>query len=392
MKVVLKTLLALILGLGCSCAKNEGLATITVTNSSSLARTHETVALNAAQLQLGSLDGIGLKAKDSDSLLVSQLVDTDGDGSLDQLLFQPNMLANSEKQFLVVRLMGTEMSKIEASCFSRFVPERTDDYAWENDKVAFRTFGPTAQKMAEDKVPGGTLSSGVDAWLKRVDYPIINKWYKKELETPGTYHEDDGEGLDNFHVGVSRGVGGTAVKIDSVYHTSKNFVTWRTVTNGPIRTQFVLEYAPWKAGERTIKETKVISLDRGSHLSKFKLLLEGSDTVAAGLTLHEKDGAVSADAADGWLYYWQPHGDSELGTAILALPETFVGFEHYDVDAPDLSNAYAHLKVNNNQTTFYAGFAWKEAGQFPTEATWRQYLADFSNRLKNPLGVQVQKH
>jgi hypothetical protein len=78
--------------------------------------------------------------------------------------------------------------------------------------------------MIEDSIPGGTLSSGVDTWLKKVEYPIINKWYKETLvDKTGSYHEDTGEGLDNFHVGVSRGVGGIAVKNDDKYYFSKNY-------------------------------------------------------------------------------------------------------------------------------------------------------------------------
>lgn len=84
------------------------------------------------------------------------------------------------------------------------------DFAWENDKVAFRTYGPACQKLFEDGKPGGLISSGIDCWLKRVDYPIIDKWYKKN-EAGGSYHVDDGEGLDNYHVGTTRGCGGTAI-------------------------------------------------------------------------------------------------------------------------------------------------------------------------------------
>lgn len=117
--------------------------------------------------------------------------------------------------------------------------------------------GSTAKQMAENGIAGGTLSSGIDAWLKKVDYPIINKGYKKELETDGTYHEDNGEGLDNFHIGVSRGVGGTAVKVDTIYYASKNFAQWKTICTGPIRTSFSLKYETWQADDKSITEEKL---------------------------------------------------------------------------------------------------------------------------------------
>ena len=90
--------------------------------------------------------------------------------------------------------------------FGRFVPEREDDFAWENDKVAFRIYGPSSN--------GKGQVSGVDAWLKKVPYSIIDKWYAEHLS--GTsYHEDQGEGYDPFHVGDSRH------KAERVVHEAK---------------------------------------------------------------------------------------------------------------------------------------------------------------------------
>ena len=221
---------------------------VVVKNTMDTAREFETVSVNIASLDLDNTNGgIVLRDAATQAEVVSQEIDSDGDGKMDAILFQPEIGPNTEKIYDVAVTDQKKEKDSLPACYSRFVPERTDDYAWENNRVAFRTYGPTAQKMKEDGVPGGTLSSGIDAWLKRVDYPIIDKWYKKELETDGSYHEDTGEGLDNFHVGISRGVGGIAKKVDTTYHISKNFVSWKTLTNGPVRTSFVLTYAEWDA-------------------------------------------------------------------------------------------------------------------------------------------------
>ena len=108
-----------------------------------------------------------------------------------------------------------------------------DDFAWENDKVAFRTFGPKAQQLWESGDKEGLISSGIDCWLKRVPYPIINKWYEKD-RNGGSYHKDDGEGLDNFQVGVSRGCGGTALFRNNTLYPSQNYSSWKIIANGPI--------------------------------------------------------------------------------------------------------------------------------------------------------------
>ncbi len=392
MKLLFKpTIYSCLVFLVTACSQKESPIIITVKNVLEMERESETVELSKDLLKVEDLSRIGIRDLNSKELQVVQTVDIDGDGSLDQILFQPKLSANSERKYEVVTLMEGENPDAHELCYSRFVPERTDDYTWENNKVAFRVYGPTAQRMIEDNIPGGTLSSGVDAWLKKVDYPIINNWYHKELETDGSYHEDTGEGLDNFHVGISRGVGGIAIKVEDSYYFSKNFTQWRTITNGPIRTSFYLEYEDWDADGSKIKESKVISLDLGQNLSKFNVALEGVNEISAGVTLHEKDGEVSGSKNDGWVSYWQPHGDSELGTGIVASKKYFVDFEKYDIDEKDLSNAYAHLKVSHNKVVYYAGFGWKESGQFNSQKEWEDYLRKFAKQINHPLQVSINR-
>lgn len=371
------------------CAEKQLEKFIVVKNSLDIERSFETIELSKEFLKVNDLETVRIQDISTHKNYITQLVDTDADGIMDQLLFQPKVAANSEMKFKVIEVQNKENQKVEESCYSRFVPERTDDYAWENDRVAFRVYGPTAQKMIEDEVKGGTLSSGVDAWLKRVEYPIINKWYKKDTEKTGSYHIDTGEGLDNFHVGVSRGVGGIAVKNNDDFYFSKNYTEWKTITTGPIRTSFYLNYEDWDANGNTIQESKIISLDLGNNFTKFETSIKGSNSISAGLTLHEKDGEVTGNTENGWVSYWQPHPDSELGTAIIASKEYFVDFEKYDVEAADLSNAYANLNVVDSKVVYYAGFGWTKSEQFTTKEAWESYLNDFSTRIKTPLTVQL---
>lgn len=354
-------------------------------------RSFETVSVDLSSFEFpDSITAIILKDADTQKEVVSQQIDSDGDGELDALLFQPEVPANSERTFEVHFAESSKARDTVPACYSRFIPERTDDYAWENNRVAFRTYGPTAQKMKEDGVKGGTLSSGIDAWLKRVEYPIINKWYKKELETDGSYHKDTGEGVDNFHVGISRGVGGTAKKVDTTYYISKNFTSWKTLTNGPIRTSFILTYADWDAAGKIISEEKKISLDYGSNLSKFEIIVKGTDTISAGLTLHEKDGEIDVNQENGWVSYWEPHGDSELGTGIVVPENAMIGHEHFVTDGKDESNLFAHIKSERDKVVYYAGFGWKKSGQFSNKIEWEAYLKRFAECLKNPLIVDLK--
>ncbi len=377
-----------------SCNQNsDGTIKVTIKNTLSESRSFETVEISNESIGISSEEDFsqyGIRDLENKEWLLSQVVDTDGNGKGDLLLFQPEIKGQSEKTFEILKLDTIVVTEGDPICYSRFVPERTDDYAWENDKVAFRTYGPTAQKMKEDGTPGGTLSSGIDAWLKKVDYPIINKWYEKTTNGTGTYHEDTGEGLDNFHVGASRGIGGITVKVDSTYYFSKNFTAWNTICSGPIRTSFVLKYAVWGADGNEITEEKHISLDRGSNLSRFEIHITGTNVLTAGITLHKKEGEVNADKDAGWMSYWEPHESSELGLGIVVPAKKLIGVEQYITDEADLSNFYGDIKVEDGKANYYAGFAWKENGQYPTKAEWEAYLNDYAKKVNTPLIVRLK--
>ena len=366
---------------------------ITISNSLNTDREFETVEISKTSLGLKASDKLEyyrVKELGTSTYLISQCVDENGDGINDVLLFQPKIKALATKKYEIVLIDLDIIKEPTIFCYSRFVPERIDDYAWENNKVAFRTYGPVAQKMTEDKVKGGTLTSGIDAWLKRVEYPVLNKWYEKYTTGTGTYHKDTGEGLDNFHVGDSRGIGGVAVKVDSMYYYSKNFISWKTITTGPLRTSFTLTYADWDAKGNKIKEVKHISLDYGSFLSKFEIEVSGTNTISTGITLHNNDGKTESNLKAGWIDYWQPIDDSELGTGIVFPKNTMISAEKYMNPNKELCNLYAALKVVNNKVTYYTGFGWKKQGEFTTKEAWENYLTNYATKINNPLIVKIK--
>lgn len=124
-------------------------------------------------------------------------------------------------------------------CLARHVPERLDDIAWENDRIAFRMYGPELWKDVKKR-----CGSGVDVRVKKVRYPIINKWYKRK-----NYHKDEGEGADFYKVGPTRGCGGLGIWRDGKLYVSGHWATHRIITGGGNKLEFELTFAPWKAGD-----------------------------------------------------------------------------------------------------------------------------------------------
>ena len=355
-----------------------------VKNTLNIDREFETVEVDISVLNHNKLDYFVILDKNKKEI-ISQLIDTDFDGKKDVLIFQPSIKANSTKRYTLT-ISDKKQDAAFVHCYSRFVPERTDDYAWENNRVAFRTFGPVAQKMIEEGVKGGTLSSGMDAWLKRVEYPIINKWYDKTTKGIGSYHKDTGEGLDNFHVGLSRGVGGIAVKVDTSYYFSKNFTAYKTITTGPIRTSFILNYETWDANGNQLEESKLISLDYGQNLSRFEINITGTDSISAGLTLHKKDGIIAKNK--NWISYWEPFDDSELGQGLVTTDAYFINSKEYITSKKDESNLYMNLRVVDHKVVYYAGFGWKKSNQFKNKQEWESYLKAFSEKINSPLLIK----
>ena len=143
--------------LACTSEKDSS-TFILVKNELDLDRKHETVELSRSDLGLEEgvlLAHVFIKDPLSSTYEITQTIDKNNDGVADILLFQPLLRPLEEKSYQIT-IDAQKSQDTTERCFSRFVPERTDDYAWENDRVAFRTFGPTAQKMIEENVKGHT--------------------------------------------------------------------------------------------------------------------------------------------------------------------------------------------------------------------------------------------
>jgi hypothetical protein len=341
-------------------------------------------------LQKNDAQMLQVKNVEEGSLLNHQWV-KDANGQLVELLVGVDF--KQQKEVTIEISAGTESSELpEIRTFSRFVPERTDDYTWENDKVAFRTYGPEALRRVKAKEAGGTFSSGIDAWHKKVSYPIIDKWYQKELSGVGTYHADTGEGADFYHVGISRGVGGTGFWHQDTLYAAENFIRYQTLSEGPLRTVFELEYAPYIVDGVSIKETKTISLDLGSQLTKYEIQIDSSEPLpylTVGITLHENEGIIFFDDQKGYFGYWEPMQGTSIGTGMVVNPEQIVGHIKHESTHKDQSHILVHVRPNaENKVVFYAGFAWDQAQEIQSESEWKNYLMKFSEKLKNTIVVE----
>ncbi|MES2240203.1 MAG: DUF4861 family protein [Bacteroidota bacterium] len=376
-------------------AQNKS-AKISVQNNLDFAR-KEVVSISGKQLS-ALLKGnkekeLRIKKQGTKEYIVLQWIDYNQDGIGDELLFQTDISAKVKANYEVVFDATIPLAESAVTTYSRFVPERTDDYAWENDKVAFRTYGPDAQKRVEENRPEGTLTSGIDLWLKRTDKPIVNKWYAENLKAPGYYHIDHGEGHDPYQVGASRGTGGTGIWEDNKFYTSKNFVRYKTIAVGPLRTVFELNYAPYSPYE--VKETKRISLDLGSNFSKFEITIDANKQIpnyVTGISLHENKGEVKINKKEGWFRHAEKIDGIFLGEGIVLNPKLVEKAFSNVSKLKDHSDLLVITHPKENKLTYYAGFAWQKSGQLNNESDWDALLQKKAKTLANPLKLKIKRN
>lgn len=298
-----------------------------------------------------------------------------GHADIQNLLVQVDVKAKST---LTLSIQKGKPETFAAKTYARYVPERKDDFAWENDKIAFRTYGKALENTKED-------AFGFDVWVKRTDRLIINERYKRN-----EYHVDHGDGMDYYHVGFSLGAGNMAPYVkDSIYY-SANYRQWKVLDNGPLRSTFQLTYGTWNAGGTNVKATKTISLDAGSQLNRIENVysFDGDKPlpVVVGIIKRPENGTISLNEQQGIMGYWEPtHGqDGTTGVgAILTTPVTNMWV--------DKEQILAKTEVRNNTPiVYYTGAAWDKAAKITDAKQWQDYLNNFYQLINEPLIISVK--
>src|SRR5258708_1805080 len=329
---VSRMLVLSLFGLGCAQAADK--FTVTVTNDLSIARPSETILVPwsdvAGHISGALVQHLAVKDAAGNSLpyQVTNLKPLDPNGSYGELIFQHDFAAGEKSATFTVERIKEVSPVFPTKTFARYIQERLDDFAWENDRVGHRIYGQALEAPAE---PGSgkevLMTSGVDVWSKRVRYMIVDRWYNKGHNH---YHKDEGEGMDMYAVGPTRGCGGTGIWDGTNLYVSHNYMTWKILANGPVRTIFELAYAPWDAGNGVkVSEIKRFTVDAGHNLDAMEstFTIQGAPevTVAIGINKNSDKSQVKAEQAksqeQSWFAQWETETDNgSIGEAIVLPP------------------------------------------------------------------------
>lgn len=393
---------------------------VTVQNPLGFDRTQELVGVNVAQLRKKLNTQGQLLVTDADGREIPSQMTWDG-----QLIFQPAVGAKGKSTYYV---KAGQPQAYPSRVFGRQYPERKDDVAWENDLVAYRTYGPALERSGEK-------AWGYDIWNKRTDRLVVDERFALELDPEVanvsrklrrmgreelaqelyyavSYHVDHGTGMDCYKVGPTLGGGTTALLADGgqtiVYPHC--YTGYEILDRGPLRFTVRLTYAKQTVDGHEVTETRLISLDAGSHMNRCRVSYEGlpqKSPIATGIIVHsENPTAYVLNDKVGYMGYedlgdvnqyreaWRAKlnkdfGHTYVGTVCTSQP---VKMEYRAGEG--LPGAIGHILTLSDyqpQTayTYYFGTAWDRNPNTGIKSLtdWEAYLSRFSQQVRKPLKV-----
>lgn len=349
--------------------------TVTVQNDSSLPRKAETVEILFSDLTAldGRLTEENAVVLDSAGRQVPVQVYAERTGQ-EKLIFQADVPAGKTCRYTVV---SGVREKYDTLVYSRHVPERADDYAYENDLIAGRIYGPALEFPR-------TL--GQDIWVKSTDRLIIDEWFAKN-----DYHHNYGEGMDCYKVDATLGGGACAPYIGEKIITGDNWATQERICNGPIRTKAVFTCDEFELDRKMCSVTREISLDAGSRFVKISTWFNCNVDrlpVVLGAVQHD---VIARTDGDRYIAFTEkasdtsdPERDGDISVGLV------VDAAEQDVTAGTM-DGHAVLKavaIPGKRFDVWTGSGWSQGGIVSAEQ-WASAVKDFAFAQAHPLKVTV---
>lgn len=397
----------------CLACNESKTVTVTITNPLAMERSGEMVEVPMAEVsaKLNLADTAQVVVLDAENQQVPYQITYD-----EKLIFPATVAANAATTYTIQA--GTPIA-VELKVCGRQYPERMDDMAWENDLVAFRAYGPALQARGE-------RGFGYDLFTKyNTTEPVLETFYQNELNKDVrarmvelqktdpkaaadlgrsiSYHIDHGYGMDCYAVGPTLGAGVAALMVGDTILYPWCYNTQEVLDNGPLRFTVKLEFTPLTVkGDTSVIETRVITLDAGSHLNRTAVSyinLQETLPITTGIVLHEPDGAVVADAANGYITYVDPttgpgNGKILMGAAFPATVKEAKTVLFPAEEKKQRNNADGHVLAISDyepgsEYVYYWGFAWNKA-DIKTPEAWNRYMAEFAQKVRKPLEVSIR--
>ena len=358
----------------CAPAADATPITITVSNPSGMQR-QEVVELNAASVfqRLGISGGRQFVVKNALGFEVAYQLTYDG-----KLLIEACVAPKGQASYTITK---GEPSVFVNTCYGRMYPERVDDIAWENDRGAYRCYGPALQRSGED-------AFGNDVWVKNTPDLVVESRYYNELVNKLSYHVDRGHGLDCYKVGPTLGCGTPALINGDDIIFPYCWKEYELLDNGPLRFTVRLKYNPSKYGnDDNVVENRILSIDKGSNFNKMTVWYDGLTApadVASGVVIHTED-TESVVLGKNYVQYADPtdnpKGQNFQIYVAAIFPDGVDQTRKVMYENPVRGNAGHVLGIKKGikageKFTYYFGSSWSKY-DCRTQKEWQQRIDNF---------------
>ncbi len=358
-----------------SCGSSQDV-TVTVANDSELARANETVEIDFGSIVAGhpEITPENVVVTDVSGAQVPSQVYTEDDGMV-KLIFQVSVDAGKSVNF---KISAGEREAYNTLVHSRYVPERLDDYAYENNRIAGRVYGPALDFPR-------TL--GQDIWTKSVESLVVDKRF--ELND---YHHDHGDGMDCYKVDATLGGGALAPYVGDKIILGDNYETYERLCNGPIRTKVLFSYPAFDVDGKQTELKRELTIDANTNFVKISNWFNVSlDALPVVLGAVEHD-VIAREDGSNWIAFTEKASDSQNPEADGNISVGLV------VDAAESGvtattmDGHAVLKfdcVPGKRVDVWTGSGWSRGGIESPEA-WIKIVREFAYAQEYPLKVTVK--
>lgn len=271
-----------------------------------------------------------------------------------------------------VSLLASCMNAAKPQVMARHVPERMDDFVFENNLVCGRIYG--------EALEGNPTSPGIDVWVKLPGKLVADDWYRHYSEegSEDYYHHDHG-GKDCYKVAVSLGGGASApVLCGRLVFPPTNYRSWEILKDEPDEVVFRLDYPEWELDGEKFALSKKISVVPDTYFFKvedewtFSGAYGDSLEVAAGINRHIALGTIEREIFDDDRYaLWEHASDTshEAEDGMLGVAVYIPGAESSRLSHGDDHGIVTKTVKSGEILEYYFGSCWSK-GDIKTADEW----------------------